>query len=444
MDQNTLLKAKELIELNDGNICNRCLGRKFSNIIESSEADGNEEKGKLIRKELSLEVNNQENRGEEEKKGKETSCETCNNILLKIDENIENGKILERIKGKIDYLNLEFDTFLIGCKISETILNRDEWLDEVLDIEPENIKKEINREIGKLIEKEMNKEVNFDNPDIVIMVDLRKILDDSYEENTEKTPQNINVRIQINPIFIEGRYKKLIRGIPQTKWPCRKCKGKGCDECNGTGKMYQESVEELISEIILNQTRGYEAKFHGAGREDIDVRMLGTGRPFVLEIKEPKIRKLNLESIAKEVNQHSKGKTEYIDLKYTERKRKAEIKVSSPDTFKVYRALVECYKSITEEQLAKVKESLENTTIDQQTPQRVAHRRADKIRKREVKELSTKLLSKNTFEMTVKTQGGLYIKELISSDDNRTKPSVTEILKTKAICKELDVIEVGK
>lgn len=434
MDENILLKAKKLIELNNGNICNRCLGRKFSDIIESSEADGNEEKGKLIQNNLNFESVNFD---------KEVKCETCSNILFEIDKNIKNGNILERIKGKIDYLNLEFDTFLIGSKIPEKILNRDEWLNEALDLDVENIKKEINRELGKLIEKELNKEVDFDNPDIVIMVDLRKIMDENYSQEQSNQLENIKVRIQINPIFIEGRYKKLIRGIPQTKWPCRKCKGKGCDDCNGTGKMYKESVEELISEIVLKETRGYEAKFHGAGREDIDVRMLGTGRPFVLEIKEPKIRKLNLEQIQKEVNEHSKGKTEYIGLKFTERKRKAEIKVSSPDTFKVYRALVECEDNITEKELAKIKAQLENKIIDQQTPQRVAHRRADKVRKREVRELSTKLLSSNTFEMIVKTQGGLYIKELISSDDYRTKPNVSEILETNAICKELDVIEVG-
>lgn len=440
MDPNILIKAKKLIELNNENICNRCLGRKFSDTIESSEANGNEEKGKLIRKELSRESSLYDER--------ETKCETCNDILLKIDENIKNGNILERIIGKIDYLNLEFDTFLIGSKIPDEILNRDEWLNEALDLDVENIKKEINREIGKLMEKELKKEVDFDNPDIVIMVDLRKILNNNINkdnENTESIKDNndIKVRIQINPIFIEGKYKKLIRGIPQTKWPCRKCKGRGCSECNGTGKMYKESVEELISEIVLKQARGYEAKFHGAGREDIDVRMLGEGRPFVLEIKEPKVRKLDLKQIAKEVNEHSKGKTEYTNLKYTQRNRKAEIKVSSPDTFKVYRALIECEENITEKQLDKIKEELENTVIDQQTPQRVAHRRADKIRKREVKELSTKLISPNTFEMIVKTQGGLYIKELISSDDNRTKPSVSEILGTSAICKELDVIEVG-
>lgn len=206
--------------------------------------------------------------------------------------------------------------------------------------------------------------------------------------------------------------------------------------------MYNESVEELISDIVLKETNGYEAKFHGAGREDIDVRMLGEGRPFVLEIKEPKFRKLDLDSIAKKVNEYSGGKTEYNNLKFTERSRKAEIKVSSPDTFKVYRALVECEAKISEEDLSKIKK-LENSIIKQRTPQRVSHRRADKIREREVKELSTNLINSNTFEMIVKTQGGLYIKELISSDDSRTSPSISEILNTKSICKELDVIEVG-
>jgi tRNA pseudouridine synthase 10 len=438
MDQKTLKKAKELIKLNNGNICNSCLGRKFSDILKVKENEGNKERGKLIREKLIDElfepISSQK-------------CELCEDILLEIDENIKNGNILKKIKEKIEYLNLEFDTFLIGSKIPENILKRDETLNEELSLDVENIKKEINREIGKSLEKELSKEVNFDNPDIVIMVDLKKLISDkesSKNNNKEQTEilSNIKIRIQINPIFIEGKYKKLVRGIPQTKWPCRKCKGKGCSSCNGTGKMYKESVEELISNIVLKETRGYEAKFHGAGREDIDVRMLGDGRPFVLEIKEPKRRKLDLKKINEIVNNYSKGKTEYNYLKFTEKKRKAEIKVSSPDTFKIYRALVECEEKIEQEDLEKLKQ-LENTIIKQQTPQRVAHRRADKIREREVKDLSTNLIDFYSFEMIVKTQGGLYIKELISSDDNRTKPNVSEILKTKAVCKELDVIEVG-
>ena len=52
---------------------------------------------------------------------------------------------------------------------------------------------------------------------------------------------------------------------------------------------------------------GTGAKFHGAGREDIDVRMLGSGRTFVLEILEPKIRDLDLETLQEEVNNYARG-----------------------------------------------------------------------------------------------------------------------------------------
>jgi tRNA pseudouridine synthase 10 len=276
-----------------------------------------------------------------------------------------------------------------------------------------------------------------------MIIDLRNLRLNNQESSDfleNSYLDEVKVRIQINPIFIEGKYLKLTRGIPQTKWPCRKCKGRGCESCNFTGKMYQESVEELISDIVLKETKGYESKFHGAGREDIDVKMLGSGRPFVLEIKEPKKRDLDLKKLGKKVNEYSEGKTEYRNLKFTEKAKKAEIKVSSPNTFKVYRALVECEDEISKDELAKL-QSL--NIINQQTPKRVSHRRSDKIRKKEVKELSTRLINSKSFEMIIKTQGGLYIKELISGDENRTKPSVSDLLRLKSTCKQLDVIEVG-
>ena len=81
--------------------------------------------------------------------------------------------------------------------------------------------------------------------------------------------------------------------------------------------------------------------------------------------------------------------------------------------------------------------------IQQRTPIRVSHRRADKIREKEVKNIESKFIDSKTFEMIIKTEGGLYIKELISSDEGRSNPSVSEVLGTQAICAELDVIEVG-
>ena len=413
MNQEILEKAEKLIKYANGNICNHCLGRKFSDCIEGN---GNEERGIRIREALNLESHD----------GGE--CEICHNIFKYIEEDV-----LDLVNEKIEMLKVEFDTFVVGCKLPKEIVEEDQQISDKFDFDVEIIKKEVNREIGKMLEANLVQNVDFDGEDVLVMVDFRRML----KENLENP---IKVRLQINPIFIEGRYRKLIRGIPQTKWPCTKCKGKGCEECNFTGKQYPESVEELLSETVLKHTNGYEAKFHGAGREDIDVRMLGTGRPFVLEIKEPKIRKIDLKKIEEEVAEVAKGKTEYLNLKFTERKRKAEIKVSSPDTYKVYRALVKCEDDIREEDLDRL-QSLH--MIQQRTPIRVSHRRADKIREKEVKNIEAKLIDSKTFEMIIKTEGGLYIKELISSDEGRSNPSVSEVLGTQAICAELDVIEVG-
>ena len=414
MDKEILAKASSLIELTNGNICNHCLGRKFSDVVEGN---GNVERGEKIRKALELPEYDED-----------TKCDICSDIFKEID-----SSLLDLVCEKIDFLEVEFDTFVVGCKLPKEIVEKDALISEKLGLDVEILKREVNREMGKILEKNLPQEVDFDKEDVIIMADFRRML----KEDVEKPVQ---VRIQINPIFIEGRYNKLVRNIPQTKWPCRKCKGRGCEACNFTGKQYPESVEELLSQTALKYSKGYEAKFHGAGREDIDVRMLGDGRPFVLEIKEPRIRKLDLEKIEREANEAALGKTAYHNLKYTVRKRKAEIKTSSPDTYKVYRALVECEDEIREEDLNKL-QSLH--TIQQRTPIRVSHRRADKIREKEVKELSCKYINPHSFEMIIKTEGGLYIKELISSDEGRSQPSVSEILGTPAVCAELDVIEVG-
>ena len=414
MDKEILAKASSLIELTNGNICNHCLGRKFSDVVEGN---GNVERGEKIRKALELPEYDED-----------TKCDICSDIFKEID-----SSLLDLVCEKIDFLEVEFDTFVVGCKLPKEIVEKDALISEKLGLDVEILKREVNREMGKILEKNLPQEVDFDKEDVIIMADFRKMLKEDVENP-------LQVRIQINPIFIEGRYNKLVRNIPQTKWPCRKCKGRGCEACNFTGKQYPESVEELLSETALKYSKGYEAKFHGAGREDIDVRMLGDGRPFVLEIKEPRIRKLDLEKIEREANEAALGKTAYHNLKYTVRKRKAEIKTSSPDTYKVYRALVECEDEIREEDLNKL-QSLH--TIQQRTPIRVSHRRADKIREKEVKELSCKYINPHSFEMIIKTEGGLYIKELISSDEGRSQPSVSEILGTPAVCAELDVIEVG-
>lgn len=277
--------------------------------------------------------------------------------------------------------------------------------------------------------KIIGKKADFEHPNILVLVD----------------PFMNRISFEVNPLFILGKYRKLVRGIPQSKWVCRQCKGEGCPNCANTGKMYPDSIEELISKPLLKKTKGRIAKLHAAGREDIDAKVLGSGRPFVIEVKTPKIRKFDLKKLEEEINQDSDGKIEVTTLQWASKEIMKNLKSSGQST-KVYRTLVKFDQDISNKLIYKMVEGLIGGLIHQMTPSRVLHRRSLKLRKKRVFGVEFKRLNSNFIEMVIRCQGGLYIKELISGDDGRTTPSVSEICGIPAKCLEIDVIsvEVGR
>ncbi|MHA1233143.1 MAG: tRNA pseudouridine(54/55) synthase Pus10, partial [Candidatus Helarchaeota archaeon] len=74
---------------------------------------------------------------------------------------------------------------------------------------------------------------------------------------------------------------------------------------------------------------------------------------------------------------------------------------------------------------------------------RVLHRRANKTRKKQIYSFKIEEITENGFIAIITSQGGTYIKELISGDNGRTRPSVSELL-GNIECKviELDVLVV--
>ena len=66
------------------------------------------------------------------------------------------------------------------------------------------------------------------------------------------------------------------------------------------------------------------------------------------------------------------------------------------------------------------------------------------VRVKHVLDLSYEIIDDKTFRMRIKTEGGLYIKELISGDDGRSQPNISEILGVNAVCEQLDVVEVSE
>ena len=365
------------------------------------------------------------------------------------------------------------------------------------------------------------KEIDFgvklviDKPEILALIDVL----------------TLTVELDIRSHYVYGRYRKLARGIPQTKWPCRACKGRGCPKCDQTGLQYQSSVQGLIGDPLLEIFGSKEHAFHGMGREDIDVRCLGRGRPFVIEMKRPMKREIDSEMIMKLINEASDGQLEVSDMRPSNRSEVVRVKDTPAEKSYtiLYRiepltqteldvltqvlevpknnqdrnrrrrdhhrgkkrevkpepepeidystlkkaeltalceerglaksgtkdVLVERLVNNQEEKLPlpdqdyvlEIMEKLQGCTLAQRTPERVAHRRADKIRKRKVIETSNPSVTIDSdgvmhAEFSLRCESGTYVKETVHGDGGRTQPSIASLIKAKCTVEWLDVADI--
>jgi tRNA pseudouridine synthase 10 len=402
VEQNAILSnAKQM--LSEHPLCDSCLGRHFG---QADDKLSNSQRGKHIKKQLKW-----------SKKITSTSCWLCEGLLTEIPH------FIELITKKLE--DYEFDTFVIGSKIDEDILEREHYLmDTIGNNDTESIKAEVNREIGLWLEKHLHRTVDFLHPTIMV------ILDTVYDD----------IHLQIQPLYIYGRYNKYERGIPQTRWFCSICAGKGCKRCKYTGTQYPTSIEQLIGHEIVRVTQGTGAILHGCGREDIDVRMLGNGRPFIIEISDPKKRSIGIPSLQKQINKHGNKKIEVLDLRFSDKTEVIRIKQEKFN--KIYRVVFIGETDFAKEKLKEAARLLQGTTIVQYTPTRVAHRRAHLSRKKKIYTCTLESIEGTRAIMTIEAGSGTYIKELITGDDGKTRPSISELIGIPCTVKELDVIEI--
>ncbi|MFQ5794135.1 MAG: tRNA pseudouridine(54/55) synthase Pus10 [Candidatus Bipolaricaulia bacterium] len=394
-------------------LCDPCLGRQFGWL---STGLTNAARGRALRIAVALD------RDGPISTLPTTPCWLCEGRFTELDRWAQ--RAVSAVAG------IEFKTYLVGTQVPESISEREQVLIHEFGIDShEPFQREFNREVGKrlsqLLEDRQDRTVtvDFDRPEVVLLLEL----------------DSNHIKVQINPLFLYGRYTKQVRGIPQTHWPCRTCRGRGCEACDYTGKRYPESVEELIAEPIVAATQGSKAMLHGAGREDIDARMLGDGRPFVLEVKEPRVRCLDLKTLEAEINARAQGKIQVRDLRTVGGEAVERVKSLKAD--KIYRIRVLFEQPVTEAQLNGALGELIGE-IRQRTPTRVSHRRADKVRIRQVIEAYGELTGDREAEIEIRGESGLYIKELISGDEGRTNPSLAGLLGVDAQVETLDVLAV--
>jgi tRNA pseudouridine synthase 10 len=436
-----LAKALELLSKHP--LCDHCLGRQFALLGYSME---NNVRGSALKVSLTLLANDLAKEGNPEgvkqlkllatngfsrearetlkhlkkrvPKASETKCFLCEGKFELLDRITE--KSLAATQG------YEFTTYLVGIELPVDVEEREDEFKAAFNLGySESIRHEFGRLLGKALGVRTGKEADYLKPDLVVVIN----------------PFQEKVRLQVNPLFVAGRYRKLVRDIPQSKWFCSNCRGKGCKKCGGTGKLYSESVEELTSKPLIEATDGEKTAFHASGREDIDARMLGTGRPFVIEISKPKKRFFDLKEIEARINAGAVGKVKVSRLRFANKDVVRRLK-KGEGSQKVYRLLAEFENEVSNQDLHVLEEKLSNALIKQRTPLRVVHRRADLTREKYIYKLKVKKVSLKRALMEIYCQGGLYVKELVSGDEGRTIPNVSDLLGNRAKTLKLDVLEV--
>lgn len=247
--------------------------------------------------------------------------------------------------------------------------------------------------------------------------------------------------------YVYGRYNKFLRGLPQSPWQ----------------EKSDESVSQLICEPLRAALGGTSAKMHASGREDIDVRMLGRGRPFVVEVSGardgPPPRgaavtdgdpgpgaagsafRVSLPDVEASLNASCLGKVAVRELRWSSRQEYSDLQKKAEEKTKQYRCVCWSERAVSDGRLRDLCRGAP-MVIRQGTPVRVLHRRSAATREKQVLALSAERINAHWFILDVTASAGMYIKEFVHGDWGRTLPSMSSLLGGRVDILQLDVLDV--
>ncbi|KAI9326714.1 hypothetical protein BDR26DRAFT_843438 [Obelidium mucronatum] len=241
-------------------------------------------------------------------------------------------------------------------------------------------------------------------------------------------------------IWLAGRYNKYQRTISNSRM-----------EVNGI-RLAPESVQELIGAHVDAFFHSDTHRFSSSGREDVDVLMLGTGRPFFFEVVNPRIldaTKQEIIELEKKVNESCAGKVHIRYLQIVSKSDTRHLKDSAATKKKSYTTLIKLSSPVSLLQLQQVSD-IKELQLKQQTPVRVQNSRSDLMRDKVIHEMTFRpevveagVDKFDLIRMDLVTSAGTYVKEFVHGDGGRTAPSVKELLLVdSAIVVALDVLHV--
>lgn len=234
------------------------------------------------------------------------------------------------------------------------------------------------------------------------------------------TRPHVLVRVRRLPVHVAGRYLKFERDVSQSPFFVE------------GARRGRTSVQEEVERVVLPLFDADAAKFVTAGREDMDVRCLGRGRPFVLEVANARAALPDQAALDAAVATLAASKcgVGLAALAMAGKGHLAAIKEGECAKQKSYDALIELPVPVTPSILESVA-GIRDLVLKQTTPTRVERRRAMLVRERAVHTASARpdpAGHPHRFMLTMRSQAGLYVKEFVHGDDGRTVPCLGTVV----------------
>ncbi|MGM0590948.1 MAG: tRNA pseudouridine(54/55) synthase Pus10 [Halobacteriota archaeon] len=328
--------------------------------------------------------------------------------------------------------DLEFESFQVGTRPPETVAKNERTLRTEAGL-PENagvtFNAVVNREVGDRLERRIGASRDTDRPDVVVVLDLVAT----------------DVEVRITPRYVYGRYRKLVAGVAQRVRKCPECGGtetqslddgdRVCETCDGSGRL--PSVEEIVAWSVRDALDAAEVVFHTAGREADDVLVLGTGRPFVVEVKEPRRRVTEATDLRPEIEAAAADRVAVDELTLVDSD--AIGRVSGLPFRQRYRVTVTTRDPIPAGGLRDAVTRLAETTIRRHVRMeelREGRRPTEVVRK--LQNVDGEWIADWRSAVEFEVAAGIDPESVVTGEDGRTEPSLSELLKT-----DLDVTEVA-
>jgi tRNA pseudouridine synthase 10 len=294
----------------------------------------------------------------------------------------------------------------IGTRLPFFFYENEDYIRSMFQIKGTlGIKTQINLLIREKIRKSKKYSVDHLNPAL------------KFEVITEND-LSFSINCKAREFYLLGRYIKLDRGITQ------KNKNWGRKDCQNFCKLadrYEKSIEDSIRKSVWSEYNAEDIKITWTGSEDKYSLVLGSGRPFIVKVINPKFKGLDeMKVLEKDVELYFR-----------------KIKQEEIDYYCQYRILVTIFVKLTEkignighfENLVK--------TLKGEVTFRVKNRKTAR------NIYNAKLINarENNLEISLDMDNGIPIKQFVGGNEP-IEPCLSSTLKTKCECIYFDIHDI--